>query len=85
MLADSSEYVDPFHARHAEQVEVSKDLYHILTDMCVTTGVQKHDDLSSDNLNERTVSKEKLHKRLNAFAVMMNKFANPHLQIAVHV
>ena len=85
VLVDSPEFVDPCHTRHAEQVEVSRALLNILTDMCVTTGVRKHDDLSSDNLNERTVSKEKLCKRLDAFAVMMNKFAKPHLQIEVHV
>ena len=81
-LADSPDYDDPFNARHAEQV--SRALQNILTDMCVTTGVQKYEDLSdSDNLNKRTVSKEKLCQWLSAFAEMMNSFANPHLQMAV--
>ena len=80
-LADSPDYDDPFNARHAEQV--SRALYNILTDMCVTTGVQKYGDLSPDSLNKRTVSKEKLCQWLSAFAEMMNDFANPHLQMAV--
>ena len=35
------------------------------------------------NLNKRSVSKEKLCQWASAFAQMMNRFANPHLQMAV--
>ena len=80
-LVDSPDYDDPFNARHAEQV--SRALTDILTDMCVTTGVKKFDDLTPVNLNKRTVTKDKLCLWHGAFAHMINGFANPHLQMAV--
>ncbi len=55
----------------------------ILTDMCVVTGIRSYYDLTPDNLNKRTVTKERLCQWLGAFVHMMNRFANPHLQMAV--
>ncbi len=80
-LTDSPDYDDPFNPRHAEQVQ--RALSSLLTEMCVVSGVQDFDDLIPSNLNKRNVSKEKLCQWLGAFAHMMNKFANPHLQMAV--
>ena len=80
-LTDDPDYDDPFNARHAEQV--SRALSIILTDMSVATGVRTFDHLTPDNLNKRTVTKERLCQWLGAFTFMMNRFANPHLQMAV--
>ena len=79
-LTDDPDY-DPFNTRHAEQV--SRALSIILTDMSVATGVRTFDHLTPDNLNKRTVTKERLCQWLGAFTFMMNRFANPHLQMAV--
>ena len=49
----------------------------------VTTGVQKYADFPFGNLNKRILLKEKLCQWLSVFTVMMNRFANPHLQMAV--
>ena len=80
-LVDYPDYDDPFNPRHAEQV--SRALYDLLTDMSVVSGVKTYNDLTPQNLNKRSVSKEKLCQWASAFAQMMNKFANPHLQMAV--
>ena len=80
-LADSSDYDDPFNARHAEQVQ--RALSDIVTDMCVATGARSHEHLTPDNFNKRTVTKERLCQWLGAFSYMMNQYANPHLQMAV--
>ena len=81
-LIDAPDYDDPFNARHAEQVQ--RAMSTLLTDMCVATGVGSFDELSKpDNLNKRNVTKERLCQWLGAFTHMMNRFANPHLQMAV--
>ena len=80
-LVDYPDYDDPFNPRHAEQV--SRALYDLLTDMSVVSGVKTYNDLTPQNLNKRSVSKEKLCQWASAFAQMMNRFANPHLQMAV--
>ena len=80
-LVDYPDYDDPFNPRHAEQV--SRALYDLLTDMSVVSGIKTYNDLTPQNLNKRSVSKEKLCQWASAFAQMMNKFANPHLQMAV--
>ena len=80
-LVDYPDYDDPFNPRHAEQV--SRAMNDLLTDMSVVSGVKTYNDLTPQNLNKRSVSKEKLCQWASAFAQMMNKFANPHLQMAV--
>ena len=80
-LVDYPDYDDPFNPRHAEQV--SRALYDLLTDMSVVSGIKTYNDLTPQNLNKRSVSKEKLCLWASAFAQMMNRFANPHLQMAV--
>ena len=80
-VVDSPDYDDPFNARHAEQVQ--RALTDIVTDMCVATGARSHEHLTPDNLNKRTVTKERLCQWLGAFSYMMNEYANPHLQMAV--
>ena len=80
-LTDYADYADPFNARHAEQVQRATST--ILTEMCVSTGVGSFDHLTPDNLNKRTVTKDKLCQWLGAFVHIMDRFANPHLQMAV--
>ena len=80
-LVDNPDYEDPFNARHAEQV--SRAMYDLLTEMCSVTKNETFDDLTPENLDKKYVSKEKMCQWLGAFVHMLNRFANPHLQMAV--
>ena len=80
-LVDAPEYEDPFNPRHAEQV--SRAMHMLLTDMCTASGVNTFDDLKPANINKPVVTKKRLCIWVSAFAYMMNRFANPHLQMAV--
>ena len=80
-LADIPDYDDSFNPRHAEQV--SRAMHELLTDMCTVSGVHSFNDLKPANINKPAVTKKRLCIWVSAFAHMMNKFANPHLQMAV--
>ncbi len=80
-LADEPEYGVPFNARHADQV--ARATNSILNEMCQDIGVNNFNDLTSHNLNKRSVLKEKLCDWLETVCYTLNCFASPHLQMAV--
>ena len=68
-----------FNDRHAEQLSCA--IHGLLTEMCIIRGNGSFDELVPHNLNKRNVTKEKMCQWLGALTHMMNRFANPHLQM----
>ena len=75
------DYEDPFNARHADQI--ARATNSVFNEMCHKLDVKQFGDLVLKNLHKRSVSKERLCDWLQTVCSILNRYAAPHLQMAV--